>query len=59
VEIARELQPECVVEISGGITLENVRAYADTGADFLSSGTLTHSAPAANLSLLVDSIEDK
>jgi nicotinate-nucleotide pyrophosphorylase (carboxylating) len=48
-----------VVEISGGITLENVRAYAETGADFLSSGTLTHSAPAANLSLLVDSIEDK
>jgi nicotinate-nucleotide pyrophosphorylase (carboxylating) len=53
------MQPECVVEISGGITLENLRAYAETGADFLSSGTLTHSAPAANLSLLVDSIEDK
>jgi nicotinate-nucleotide pyrophosphorylase (carboxylating) len=59
VELARSLRPECVVEISGGITLENVRAYAETGADFLSSGTLTHSAPAANLSLLVDSIEDK
>lgn len=59
VEVARELRPECVVEISGGITVENVRAYAETGADFLSSGTLTHSAPAANLSLLVDSIEDK
>lgn len=59
VTLAREIQPECVVEISGGITLENVRAYAETGADFLSSGTLTHSAPAANLSLLVDSIEDK
>lgn len=59
VEVARSLQPECIVEISGGITLENVRAYAETGADFLSSGSLTHSAPAANLSLLVDSIEDK
>ena len=59
VELARSLQPECVVEISGGITVENVRAYAETGADFLSSGFLTHSAPAANLSLLVDSIEDK
>jgi nicotinate-nucleotide pyrophosphorylase (carboxylating) len=59
VTIARSLQPECIVEISGGITLENVRAYAETGADFLSSGSLTHSAPAANLSLLVDSIEDK
>jgi nicotinate-nucleotide pyrophosphorylase (carboxylating) len=59
VEVARQLQPECIVEISGGITLENARAYAETGADFLSSGSLTHSAPAANLSLLVDSIEDK
>jgi nicotinate-nucleotide pyrophosphorylase (carboxylating) len=59
VEMVRATQPECVVEISGGITLENLRAYAETGADFLSSGTLTHSAPAANLSLLVDSIEDK
>jgi len=59
VTVARSLQPECIVEISGGITLENVRAYAETGADFLSSGSLTHSAPAANLSLLVDSIEDK
>lgn len=59
VELARGLRPDCVVEISGGITLDNVRAYAESGADFLSSGTLTHSAPAANLSLLVDSIDDK
>ena len=59
VEVARSLRPDCVTEISGGITLENVRAYAESGADFLSSGTLTHSAPAANLSLLVDSIDDK
>jgi nicotinate-nucleotide pyrophosphorylase (carboxylating) len=59
VDLARAIRPDCVVEISGGIAFENVRAYAETGADFLSSGTLTHSAPAANLSLLVDSIEDK
>ncbi|HVO56983.1 MAG TPA: carboxylating nicotinate-nucleotide diphosphorylase [Dongiaceae bacterium] len=59
VEIARGLRPTVVVEVSGGITLENVRAYAESGADFLSSGSLTHSAHAANLSLLVDSIEDK
>ena len=59
VTLARSLQPECIIEISGGITLENVRAYAETGADFLSSGSLTHSAPAADLSLLVDTIEDK
>ena len=59
VDLTRQIRPDCVVEISGGITLENVRAYAETEADFLSSGTLTHSAPAANLSLLVDSIEHK
>jgi nicotinate-nucleotide pyrophosphorylase (carboxylating) len=59
VQLARNLRRDCVVEISGGITLDNARAYAETGADFLSSGALTHSAPAADLSLLVDSIEGK
>ncbi len=58
VKIARGIRAECVIEISGGITLDNVRAYAEAGADFLSSGMLTHSAPAANLSLLVESIEE-
>ena len=58
VKIARGVRAECIIEISGGITLDNARAYAEAGADFLSSGTLTHSAPAANLSLLVDSFEE-
>jgi len=58
VKTARGLRPDCVIEISGGITLENARAYAEAGADFLSSGMLTHSAPAANLSLLVDGVEE-
>jgi nicotinate-nucleotide pyrophosphorylase (carboxylating) len=58
VKIARGIRGECVIEISGGITLENARHYAEAGADFLSSGMLTHSAPAANLSLLVDSFEE-
>lgn len=58
VKVVRGLRAECVIEISGGITLDKARAYAETGADFLSSGMLTHSAPAANLSLLVDSIEE-
>jgi nicotinate-nucleotide pyrophosphorylase (carboxylating) len=58
VGLARSLSNDCVVEISGGITLENARAYADVGADFLSSGALTHSAPAANLSLLVEGLEE-
>jgi nicotinate-nucleotide pyrophosphorylase (carboxylating) len=58
VAIVRSIRAECVIEISGGVTLENARAYAAAGADFLSSGMLTHSAPAANLSLLVASIEE-
>jgi nicotinate-nucleotide pyrophosphorylase (carboxylating) len=55
--IIRGIRPTTIVEVSGGITLENVRAYALTGADNLSSGALTQSARAADLSLLVDSIE--
>ena len=38
------------LEISGNVTLETVRAYAETGADFVSVGALTHSAPAADIS---------
>jgi nicotinate-nucleotide pyrophosphorylase (carboxylating) len=57
VEIVCRVRSDCVVEISGGITLANVRAYAETGADYLSSGALTHSAPNADISLLVDRIE--
>jgi len=40
-----------LVEVSGGLTLDTVRAYAEAGADILSIGALTHSAPAADLSL--------
>src|SRR3954470_10471781 len=39
------------VESSGGINLQNVRAYAETGVDFISVGALTHSAPAVDMSL--------
>ena len=42
------------VELSGGITLANVAAYAATGADRISIGALTHSAPAVALHLCVE-----
>ena len=42
-----------LLEASGGVTLENVRAIALTGVDRISIGALTHSAPALNLSLEV------
>lgn len=37
------------VEISGGVTLANVRAYAEAGPDFISSGSITHSATAVDI----------
>ena len=42
------------LEASGGITLDNVRAVAETGVDFISVGALTHSAPALDVSLLLE-----
>ena len=42
------------LEASGGITLDTVRAVAETGVDFISVGALTHSAPALDVSLLVE-----
>jgi nicotinate-nucleotide pyrophosphorylase (carboxylating) len=41
------------LESSGGINLENVRSYAETGVDFISVGALTHSAPAVDLSIRI------
>lgn len=40
-----------LVEVSGGITLKNVRDFAAAGPDFISIGALTHSAPATDFSL--------
>jgi nicotinate-nucleotide pyrophosphorylase (carboxylating) len=42
------------VEVAGAITLQNVREYAEAGPDFIAVGALTHSAPAADLSLEVE-----
>src|SRR5438445_2004084 len=41
------------LESSGGINLENVRAYAETGLDFISVGALTHSVTAVDMSLRI------
>jgi nicotinate-nucleotide pyrophosphorylase (carboxylating) len=42
------------LEASGGITLETIRGVAETGVDFVSIGALTHSAPALDVSLLLE-----
>jgi nicotinate-nucleotide pyrophosphorylase (carboxylating) len=42
------------VEVSGGVKLDNVRAYAEAGPDYIAIGALTHSAPAMDISLEVE-----
>ncbi len=44
----------CWIEASGGITLKNIRAYAEAGVDTISVGALTHSAPAVDIALDLD-----
>lgn len=42
------------VEVSGGVTLATVRAFAEAGPDFIAIGALTHSAPACDISLEIE-----
>jgi nicotinate-nucleotide pyrophosphorylase (carboxylating) len=50
-EAVRLIQGRATTEASGGIRLENVRAVAGAGVDFISIGALTHSAPAVDIAL--------
>ncbi len=51
IRAARAYDPAPEIEVSGGVTLEGLRAIAELGPDFISVGALTHSAPALDLSL--------
>ena len=53
VALCAKLERRIPVECAGGITLENVRSYAETGVDFISVGALTQSAVATDMSLRV------
>jgi nicotinate-nucleotide pyrophosphorylase (carboxylating) len=53
-EWIREIGGRARVELSGGITPETVRAYAETGADYVSSGAITHSARAMDISFRLE-----
>ena len=53
VEEIRSAKPELEIEASGNMSLDRVRAYAETGVDFISVGSITHSASALDLSMLV------
>lgn len=51
---ARDSERRIALEASGGITLANVRQFAEAGVDRISVGALTHSAPAADISLEIE-----
>jgi nicotinate-nucleotide pyrophosphorylase (carboxylating) len=53
-EWIREIAGRARVELSGGINLSTVRAYAETGADFVSAGAITHSARAMDISFRLE-----
>jgi nicotinate-nucleotide pyrophosphorylase (carboxylating) len=53
VEICSRHTRRIPLECAGGINLENVRSYAETGVDFISVGALTHSSTAVDMSLRV------
>jgi nicotinate-nucleotide pyrophosphorylase (carboxylating) len=53
-EWVRIVDGRATVELSGGIDLDNVRSYAETGADFVSAGAITHSAPAVDISFRLE-----
>jgi nicotinate-nucleotide pyrophosphorylase (carboxylating) len=50
-EAVKSIHGRALIEASGGITLDNVRAVAETGVDFISIGALTHSTRALDISL--------
>jgi nicotinate-nucleotide pyrophosphorylase (carboxylating) len=51
VRLARELKPRVVLEASGGITIDTVRAVAETGVDLISASALTMGAPPVDVGL--------
>jgi nicotinate-nucleotide pyrophosphorylase (carboxylating) len=50
-------EPHPLLEASGNMTLDRARRVAETGVDLISVGALTHSAPVADLSLLLEGVE--
>ena len=56
VALAAGRDPRPMLEASGGITLDNARAVARTGVDYISVGAITHSAQALDMSLEVEAI---
>jgi nicotinate-nucleotide pyrophosphorylase (carboxylating) len=56
VEMARQLNPNVLIEASGGMDLDRVRSFAEAGVDLISVGRLTHSARAVDISFKIKTI---
>jgi nicotinate-nucleotide pyrophosphorylase (carboxylating) len=52
-DAVRHIRGRAIVEASGGVTLDTIRAIAETGVDLISVGALTHSAPAVDISMKI------
>jgi len=52
-QAVKAINHQALVEASGNVTLDTIRHIAETGVDFISSGSLTHSAPAADISMKI------
>ena len=50
-QAVKMIKNNAIVEVSGGVAMDNIRELANTGADIISIGALTHSAPAMDLSM--------
>jgi nicotinate-nucleotide pyrophosphorylase (carboxylating) len=53
IKAVKLINKRAVVEVSGGVNKTNLEAYCKTGADVISMGALTHSAPAKDISMLI------
>jgi nicotinate-nucleotide pyrophosphorylase (carboxylating) len=58
-EAVRRVAGRAKLEVSGGVTLERVRAIAEIGVDAIPVGALTHSAPARDISLEVVAVDER
>ena len=56
VEMARNINPNVLLEASGGMNLDTVRSFAEAGVDMISVGRLTHSAKAVDISFKIQTI---
>jgi nicotinate-nucleotide pyrophosphorylase (carboxylating) len=56
VEMSRQLNPNVLIEASGGMDLDRVRSFAEAGVDLISVGRITHSARAVDISFKIQTI---